>query len=111
MATQKPKMELTKNPEYKSIYVNGFFGGLNPVEGSIAFYTDRIEPKMKDSEHFGEMELDKINREMQVEIRLPVSGFIELAQWMNKHIERLEKQGILKRGDVAPPKNANLYTS
>ena len=80
------------------IHTSGFFGALNPTEGVIKFYLDIAEPKIKTGGKPGEMELDKITREFQVEIRMAPPVFMALAGWANAHIKDLEKKGILKRG-------------
>jgi hypothetical protein len=103
-----PRVEIAKNPNFRVVHSNGIFGGLNPVEGSIAFFTDILEPKMRDGA-IGEMELDSIKREMQVEIRMNVQEFIALADWMNAHIKRLKDQGILKNESINPEKKKLDY--
>jgi hypothetical protein len=103
MATIKPKVpkiELSSHPEFRVIHTNAFFGGLSPIEGRITFYTDIIIPKMKESENVGDMELDKIQRERQIELRMAPLDFINLANWMATHIKRLEDLGMLKKEDM-----------
>lgn len=92
------KFELTKHPAFRVINVNQFFGGLSPNDGRIQFYTDIFVTKMKTGEKPGDMEVEKINRELQVDIRLSVMDFVRLATWMNTHVKRLEDQGMLKKG-------------
>ncbi|MCW4053454.1 MAG: hypothetical protein NWE84_00845 [Candidatus Bathyarchaeota archaeon] len=104
-----PKFELTTRSEFRVVHINAFFGGLSPIEGRIAFFTDILEPKMKVGGNPGEMEVDKINRERQIDIRMSVMDFVNLAAWMNKHVKRLESQGILKKGEIAKSKPTN-YT-
>jgi hypothetical protein len=40
-----PEFEDTKNPDYKYVYANGVFGGLDPNGGRMIFYLDRLEPE------------------------------------------------------------------
>lgn len=111
MATEKPKtvkFELTSHPDFRVVHINAFFGGLNPIEGRITFYTDIIQPKMINSEVIGGMEVEKIMRERQIELRLSPMDFINLANWMNNHIKRLEEQGLIKKDDIAKSKQSNM---
>jgi hypothetical protein len=101
-----PEFKLTTHPDFRIVHVNAFFGGLNPTEGHITFYTDILQPKM--SGDMGQMAVDKIQRESQVEIRLSTMGFIELANWMNNHIKKLEEMGIIKKEDIARTKQSNM---
>ena len=102
-----PKFELSSHPDFRVVHANAFFGGLNPLEGRITFYTDILEPKMKESENVGDMEVDKVQRERQIDLRLSPMDFINLANWMNSHIKRLEDLGLLKKEDITR-KQANF---
>jgi hypothetical protein len=97
-----PKIETSTSSAFRVVHANAFFGGLNPVEGRIVFYTDILEPQMKTGGNIGEMELERINRERQVDIRLSPMDFVNLAAWMNAHIKRLEEKGIIKKADLKP---------
>src|SRR3989337_36623 len=92
-----PRIETSTHPEFRVVHINEFFGGVSPIEGRITFYTDILEPKMKTDGQPGEMEVDRINRERQIDIRMSVMDFVRLAGWMNSHIKRLEEQGILQQ--------------
>jgi hypothetical protein len=111
MATTSPKkiplFETSQHSEFRVVHVNAFFGGLSPEEGRIIFYTDILEPRMKTGGKPGEMEVEKVNRERQIDIRMSVMGFVNLAGWMNSHIKRLEDQGILKKEDLTHPKQTD----
>lgn len=85
-----PKIEISENPDYKAVYASGVFGGLDPHDGRIIFFMDRIKPKMVD-EPRGAMDLEKINRELQVEVHLSPSQFASVARWMTEHVERFSK--------------------
>jgi hypothetical protein len=104
---QPPLFELTSNSEFRVVHINAFFGGLSPVEGRITFYTDILEPRIKADAKSGDMEVDKVNRERQIDIRMSVMDFVNLAGWMNSHIKRLEEQGILKKEEVAKSKSTD----
>jgi hypothetical protein len=101
---QVPQFEVTTHSAFRVVHINAFFGGLSPVEGRIAFFTDILEPRIIVGGKPGEMEIDKINRERQIDIRMSVMDFVNLAAWMNRHIKRLEDQGILKKGALAKSK-------
>lgn len=51
---------ITKSPD-KVVYATGVFGGLDPSEGRIIFYLDRLVPKMKE-EAIAEMVTDRVER-------------------------------------------------
>jgi hypothetical protein len=91
----KVKFELSKSPEYKVIYINGVFGGLSPDEGRMIFYVDRLVPEMLE-EPAGAMKLEKINRELVIDIRMSSAQFKSIAEWMISHIKELEE--ALKKG-------------
>ena len=112
MARTPPTINMTTNPQFRVIHATGFFGGLNPDEGGIKFFLDIIEPRLKAGGAPGEMEVDTIIREMQVEVRMSARNWISMAAWMERHIKRLEKAGLLKR-EKKPSKKENssgMYT-
>jgi hypothetical protein len=85
---------MSKNRDFRIISATGVFGGVNPVEGQMIFYADRLEPK---SDRLGKLSLDYINRESQVEVHVPLAVFKSIAEWMMNHIkeyEQREKQQI-----------------
>jgi hypothetical protein len=102
-----PRIEVSTSSEFRVIHVNAFFGGLNPVEGRIIFYTDIFEPEMKTGGKVGEMELNKVNRECEVDIRMSPADFVNLATWMNGHIKRVEDAGLLKKADLTRSKKTD----
>ena len=96
MAKTPPKIEITKHPEFRVIHINGVFGSIKADEGFMKFYLDIVEPRIKAGGKIGEMETDKITRELQVEVRMSSIEFVSIANWMQGHIKKLEKKGILK---------------
>lgn len=113
MSTKKkpaPKIEITKHPEFRVAHVNGIFGALTPLEGRIRFYTDMIEPRVKVGGKVGEMEMDKVNREFQFEVRMSPIDFIAFANWMAQNIKRLEAAGAIKKEDVAKSKQPDYLS-
>jgi len=97
MSKTPPKFDITKHPQFRVIHIDGFFGGLNPQTGDIKFFLDIAEPRIKTGGKPGEMELDKVNREIQVEVRMSSAAWMNMAAWMERHIKRLEDLGIIKR--------------
>jgi len=106
-----PKIVITKHPEFRIAHINGIFGTLTPLEGRISFYTDMMEPRIKEGGNFGEMETNKVNREIQFEIRLSPLDFVGIADWMALNVKRLEESGTLKKEDIAKSKQADSYLS
>jgi len=108
MSTTPLHIHLTKHPEFKVIHVNGALIALKADEGFMKFFLDIVEPKIKTGGKSGDMELDKINREFQVEVRMSAMTFMQIFQYMDANLKELEKKGILKRGKK-PPKVAETY--
>jgi hypothetical protein len=107
--SQGAHIEITESPDYKAVYASGVFGGLDPHDGRIIFFLDRIKPKMK-GDTKGAMELGKIDRELQVEVHLPPAQFASIARWMIEHVQRFEKR--IKSGKMegkAPETSGTSY--
>ncbi len=85
------RIEISESQDYRAVYASGVFGGLDPHDGRIVFFLDRIMPKIK-SEPKGAMELEKINRELQVEVHMSPSQFASVAKWMMEHVHLFEKR-------------------
>jgi hypothetical protein len=85
------RIEISEGQNYRAVYASGVFGGLDPHDGRIVFFLDRIMPKMR-SEPKGAMELEKINRELQVEVHMSPSQFASVAKWMTEHVHLFEKR-------------------
>lgn len=64
------------------------------MEGRMVFYLDRPVPKMKETP-LGAMESSEFERELQVEVHLATATFLQMYEWMKKHVERMEKAGAL----------------
>lgn len=89
--SKTPAIDITESPDYKAVYASGVFGGMDPNDSRLIFFLDRIKPKIKKSRKTV-MEIDKINRELQVEIRMSPNQFISVAKWMNEHAEKFSKR-------------------
>jgi len=103
-----PKIDITKHPEFRVVHVTGAFGSLKADEGFIQFYCDILEPRMKSGSKPGQMELEKITREFQIEVRMTSAEYVKMANWMMAHIKELEKKGIMKV-EKKPSKGEEAY--
>jgi len=102
-------IEISESPGYRPVYASGVFGGLDPHDGRIVFFLDRIKPKMK-SDPKGAMELEKIDRELQVEVHMSPPQFASVAKWMMEHVQQFEKR--IKSGKMkeeAPDASGTSY--
>lgn len=82
--------KITKHPDFKTVYASGIFGSVNPIEGRMTFYIDRIIPKMK-TDGLGEMETGEVERELQIEVHVSPSTFVSIRGWMNEHIKKMKE--------------------
>lgn len=85
-----PKFEDIKSPDFKSIYVSGVFGGLDPNEGRMLFFLDHLEPKTMNEPVPGAQKVEKIVRELLIEVHMSPTQFKSIVLWMNEHIKRYE---------------------
>jgi len=83
-----PRFETKKSPEYKVIHVSGAIVGLNPNEGTIIIFQDKIIPKTNPD---GSMAIETIEREILAELKMSPVQFKSLAQIMDIHIKEFEK--------------------
>ena len=93
MTSEKIPIKVTRGTDFKVIYAGGIFGGLNPMEGRMTFYIDRMIPKIVDNVQ-QEMKTEYVERELQAEVHMSPQQFISIFNWMKHHINRLTKQGI-----------------
>lgn len=108
MAQKPPKIDIAKHPDFKVIHVNGVFGAVKADEAFMKFYLDILEPETKVGGKHGELEIGRITREFQVEVRMSSMKFVSIANWMQQHIKELEKKGIIKV-EKKIPKEAETY--
>ena len=85
-----PIFEDVKNPDYKTIYATGVFGGLDPNDARMIFYIDHIEPETVNEPHPGFLKVKKVVRECLLELHVSPTQFKSIALWMNAHIKRYE---------------------
>ncbi len=88
---KNPKMVVTESSDYKVAYASGVFGGLDPNDGRIIFFLDRLKPKIKPGGK-GAMDLDRVERELQVEVHMSPHQFLAVAKWMADHANRYGKK-------------------
>jgi len=94
MVEEKLKITITKSPDFKLLYANGVFGGLAPLEGRMIFYVDRLIPKIVEDVP-GQLTTGSVERELQVEVHMSPQQFVSISRWMQAHIERMLKEGVL----------------
>lgn len=63
---------------------------------------------MKSGEKPGQMDVAKITRELQFEVRMTSTQFMSIANWMMQHVNELKKKGIIKKTKKTP-KEAEAY--
>ncbi len=80
------EIKIVKSPDFKLIYANGTYGGLDSGAGTILFFVDRPIPKMKD----GEIELDYFERELQAEIHISFELWETVSEFMKSQIEYIK---------------------
>jgi len=108
MKQQPPKIEVEKAEEYRSVFASGVYGGLNPSGGALIFYADRLVPEPNKTVP-GQMILEKIVQELQVEVRITPAQWKAMVEWMKGNLETYEKTfGEVKLGptgtkDAAEP--------
>lgn len=85
-----PNFRVAESENFRSIYASGIFGGLNPAEGRIIFYHDRLKIKPVENTPGG-LQTKEIVHEMQVEVHMSPANFKVLAEWAMKHVQNVEK--------------------
>jgi len=83
-----PRFETKRSPEFKVYHVSGTMIGLNPNEGTIIIFQDKIVPKTNPD---GSMVIDVIEREILAELKMSPVQFKRLAQIMDLHVKEYEK--------------------
>jgi hypothetical protein len=97
MSEKKGKSEKIKLVErtdnLKRFYATGVFGGAYPNECNMLFYVDTPIPTTNEK---GETRTKHIERDYVVEIKMSLATFAGIAEWMNRHVDRLKQKGVLK---------------
>jgi hypothetical protein len=95
---RKVRIELFKPDDFKQVYSIGAVGGHSPYDFRIGFYNDTPLPSDKASEE------QVIQRKLETEVILSPLAALELARWLNQHIQDYEKMfGPIRR----PHENMN----
>ncbi|MHA1995752.1 MAG: hypothetical protein ACW97Z_14490 [Candidatus Hodarchaeales archaeon] len=96
-----------KFEEVPSFAISGFFGGINPNEGSISFFSDKLVPQLGAN---GQIVLDTVEHEFVANIKMSPLIFKRMAIWMSEHVKRYENMhGEIQIGqqkqksDSSPP--------
>lgn len=101
--SEPPPVKMTKSPDYRLLSATGVIAAVKPPLGTLIFHADRIEPECTPT---GKITLGSINREMQVEIHLPLATFKGAAQRMmelvNQYEEREKQQVTAVKTGQAP---------
>ncbi|MDD4255331.1 MAG: hypothetical protein PHP59_08150 [Methanofollis sp.] len=87
---EEPSYALSNDPQFRTAYVTGAYGGLDPNGGQIVFYLDNFEPRVE--EKTGVMNIGRIRRNQIIDIRMSPHQFISIAEWMMSHAEAYKKQ-------------------
>jgi len=91
-----PRIETKKADNYRVIHSTGALGVLNPNEGSLIFFIDKIIPRTNPD---GSMTIDSIERELLIEIKMSPLQFKALAYYMMNRVKEFES----KFGEIAMP--------
>lgn len=84
---KKPKIKV-KFEDVPNFAISGFFGGVNPNEGTISFFQDRLVPQ--ESERPGQIVLDTIEHTFVATVKMSPAVFKRMALWMMEHVKRFE---------------------
>jgi hypothetical protein len=107
-----PKFEDTKSPNFAYIFVTGVFGGLDPNDGRMIFYLDRLEPETLNQPNPGNQVIKKVVRESQVEVHMSPSQFKTIAIWMSNHVQKYEELfGQIPMGLIEQKKPSDASSS
>ncbi|MFX0150113.1 MAG: hypothetical protein ACFFAJ_04990 [Candidatus Hodarchaeota archaeon] len=89
MSTKRPKVNV-KFENVPSYSITGFFGGINPNEGSISFFQDNLIPG--EGERPGQIVLDSIEQTFVVNLKMNPVVFKRLANWMANQLKQFEER-------------------
>jgi len=89
MSRKRPKINV-KFENVPCYAISGFFGGINPNEGSISFFQDHLIPG--EGERPGQIVLDAIEQKFVVNLKMNPVVFKRLASWMMNQLKRFEEQ-------------------
>ncbi|MFX0174098.1 MAG: DUF3467 domain-containing protein [Candidatus Hodarchaeota archaeon] len=87
MQKNQPK-RMIKFDDLPTFAISGFFGGINPNEGHISFFQDRLIPKI--SQTPGQIVLDTVEHNFVANVKMSPAVFKRLTTWMMEHVNRYE---------------------
>ena len=97
---RSPRIVVTEGKGYSLVYASGVFGGLDPNDARMIFFLDRLKPSIRPGGK-GAMGLDRVERELQVEIHMSPHQFLAVAKWMTEHAENFGKRVKARSKDDA----------
>ena len=71
-----------------SFAISGFFGGINPNEGNISFFSDKLVPQLGAN---GQIVLDTVEHDFVANIKMSPLIFKRMAIWMSQHVKKYEE--------------------
>jgi hypothetical protein len=100
----QPRIEVIDDPDYRTIIVNGVFGGHKPGFLEAVVYTD--EWVVKEALATLDAPLDKIYIKRTLKCRLVIDPFTakSVADWLTTHIKQYEESF----GKIEAPKDKTL---
>jgi len=81
-------VHVKKSEDFKTICLDGVYGGLNGLSGFVGIYSDELEQEADDN---GIMRPVSITRTIHTELRMNPEVWIGIAQWMQDNAEGLKK--------------------
>ena len=84
-----PRFELRRSEIYRVVHASGALVSLNPNEGTIIFFVDRLTPKVNPD---GSMSVEVVERELLIEVKLSPVGFKSLAMALLGNIQEFERR-------------------
>ncbi len=102
---RKVRIELYKPADFRQVYSIGAVGGHSPYDFRIGFYNDTPLPVDSVTEE------QVIQRKLETEVILSPLAAVELARWLNQHIQDYEamfgpikgpQDSIKKKEDATP---------
>lgn len=87
--SRRPPIRI-KYENVPSFHITGVFGGLDPVEGRIAFFNVRLIPQEGDQP--GSLQTGEVHQEYVAEVKMSPMAFKSIANWMNRKLTQYEER-------------------
>ncbi|MFA5296289.1 MAG: hypothetical protein WC382_12355 [Methanoregulaceae archaeon] len=81
-------IDTIKDPEFKTIMIDGLFGDLNPERGTITFFYDSSD--IETIAETGEIRIKKIYRHLILDLRMSPEKWVSIARWMGQQADYYE---------------------